>query len=135
MQNYYKIQFQPRFRDLDGLNHVNNAVFITYLENARFSWHKDLKFENQNKEYNFIIAHVEVDYLSPIKLISNIEVKMWVSRIGKKSWDFSYEIVDFINGNVYAKAKTTQVYYDYKIDQSLELPNEFKKILQPIFNN
>lgn len=134
MENYFSVDIKPRFRDTDSLGHVNNAVYLTYLEFARTEWFLDIFPIDVIEDFNFIIARAEMDYILPVFLKSNITVKMWVSRVGNKSWDFSYTIEDSENGSIHARAKTVQVVFDYKENKTIKINNELLGYLHKIQN-
>jgi acyl-CoA thioester hydrolase len=115
----YTVSVDVRFKDVDGMGHVNNAVYLTFLEHARMVYFTREMGATSEKDFPFIIAHAALDYKVPIKMDSKPEVKMWTSRIGAKSWDFDYEIRDRErSGIVYATGKTVQVAYDYQLEKT-----------------
>jgi acyl-CoA thioester hydrolase len=67
------VPIQVRFRDLDALGHVNNAVYLTYLEVARAAYFSRLEPDWVGKGH-FILARAEVDFLRPILLEDPVEV-------------------------------------------------------------
>ena len=107
-----------RFNDVDGMGHVNNALYLTYLEHCRMRFFTEVAGSKSERDFPFILAHAALDYKSPIKMNAQPQVKMWTSRIGGKSWDFDYEIKDRKTAVVYATGKTVQVAYDYKLEKS-----------------
>ncbi len=114
----FTIPIEVRFNDVDGMGHVNNALYLTYLEHCRMRFFTEVAGSKSERDFPFILAHAALDYKSPIKMSAQPQVKMWTSRIGGKSWDFDYEIKDRKSGVVYATGKTVQVAYDYKIEKS-----------------
>ena len=114
----FTIPVDVRFNDVDGMGHVNNALYLTYLEHCRMRFFTEVAGSKSERDFPFILAHAALDYKSPIKMNAQPQVKMWTSRIGGKSWDFDYEIKDRKNGVVYATGKTVQVAYDYKLEKS-----------------
>jgi YbgC/YbaW family acyl-CoA thioester hydrolase len=56
---------EVRFRDLDALGHVNNAVYLTYLESARMAWWMHVKGRTDLAGLDMILARAEIDYRSP----------------------------------------------------------------------
>lgn len=114
----FTVPVDVRFKDVDGLGHVNNAVYLTFLEHARMRYFTEEAGSTSEKDFPFILAHAAVDYRAPMKMESRPEVKLWTSRIGGKSWDFDYEIRDRVKGTVYATGKTVQVAYDYYLEKS-----------------
>lgn len=81
----FEISFTPRFRDSDGMGHVNNSIFSVYIETCRFEWMKSLQEQGVDDWMSFILARVEIDFLAPIMLNDKITVAMWVGKIGNKS--------------------------------------------------
>ena len=130
----YECPIELRFKDVDGLGHVNNAVYLTFLEHCRMVYFTKEAGSESEKDFPFIIAHAALDYKVPIKMGAEIVVRMWTSRIGGKSWDFDYEIRDVKKPVTYATGKTVQVAYDYYLEKSDSLHGELLehvKGLQP----
>lgn len=123
----YTIPLELRFNDVDGLGHVNNAIYLTFFEHARMRFFTEEAGSESEKDFPFILAHASIDYKAPIKMGTKLEVSMWTSRVGGKSWDFDYEIRDPATGTVYATGKTVQVAYDYYLEKSDMLEGELKE--------
>ncbi|HLF17188.1 MAG TPA: acyl-CoA thioesterase [Candidatus Thermoplasmatota archaeon] len=128
----FTIAVEVRFNDVDGMGHVNNALYLTYLEHCRMRFFTEVAGSKSERDFPFILAHAALDYRSPMKLGAAPQVRMWTSRIGGKSWDFDYEIKDRKNGTVYATAKTVQVAYDYKLEKSTELAGSLKAFVKSL---
>ena len=114
-----KFPLNIRFKDFDSLGHVNNAVFITYLEEARVKYFE--KVIRPNEEINWwndgiILANLQIDFRKPIEGFKDYFVSIACSRIGTKSFDFSYNITHEANDEVeiMAEAKSVMVCYDYE---------------------
>lgn len=124
---------QIRFVDLDQFGHVNNAIYLSYLEVARLPYFERIIGEIDWLNEGIILAKAEVDYLIPILLKDQIEVKTWCSRIGSKSFDLSYHIVKLEKGaeTIVAKAKTVMVCFNYDKQQSIEIPAGWKEKMLP----
>lgn len=121
----FEYQFSPRFSDLDSYGHVNNAIFATYFEMMRTQWLKHEGWDevlDENGTMGFVIVHLEIDFLSPILFEHEILGRVYVSRIGQKSWDFSYELLNVHDGTKFAVGKTTQVLINRKENKSIFLP-------------
>ena len=103
-----------RWRDCDAMGHVNNAVYSTFLEEARIEALGGLS--------EFILARVEIDFRSELHAAEEIEVRTRCSRIGTKSLDLEHEI--HANGRLAAQAKSVLVGYDYELGASVELSDE-----------
>jgi acyl-CoA thioester hydrolase len=112
-----------RFRDVDAMGHVNNAVFLTYLEEARIAYL--LRFEATVKE--MILARAEIDFRSPLRSGVDIEIGVRPASVGTKSFQLEYEIRS--GDTVAAEAKTVIVSYDYESGRAVELPETWREAL------
>jgi acyl-CoA thioester hydrolase len=128
----FSIPVEVRFNDIDGMGHVNNALFLTYLEHCRMRFFTEEAGSKSERDFPFILAHAAIDYRAPLKIGHSPVVRMWTSRVGGKSWDFDYEIKDSKTGVVYATAKTVQVAYDYQLEKSSQLEGELKSFVKSL---
>jgi len=111
-----------RFRDCDALGHVNNAVYSTYLEEARMDVLGGL--------HEFILARVEIDFRAELRAGEEIEVGTRVARLGTKSFELEHEIR--AGDQVVAEAKSVLVAYDYARGQSVELSESLRARLEVV---
>jgi acyl-CoA thioester hydrolase len=109
-----------RFRDCDPMGHVNNAVYSTYLEQARIGVLGGLT--------EFILARVEIDFRAELRAGEEIEVRTRCGRVGTKSFDLEHELRT--DGRVVAEARSVLVSYDYELGASIEVPAELRARLQ-----
>jgi acyl-CoA thioester hydrolase len=121
----YRFSYEVVFRDIDMFGHVNNAVFCSLLETARYKYFKE-RFGDFRA--SFVIAHCEVDYLQPVQLGETLEISISISRIGTSSWDFSYVIARISTGETVAKAVTRQVWYDFSIKKKIDIPRDIRSV-------
>lgn len=119
-----------RFSDIDGMGHVNNAVYHSYTEEARFDWVIHEVGTKDLRAVDFILAHASIDFLAPATLGDEVRVEMWVPRIGKKSWDFAYRLTSGGGDRVFASALTTQVAFDYGKGRTKEVPERYRPFLE-----
>ncbi len=121
-----------RFIDLDAMGHVNNAHYLTYLEEGRVAFFRhfwgELASPSMTECFPFIIAHIDIDFLAPISLQQKVETKICVSHIGDKSFRFQYEIS--ADQSPACRAESVQVGYDYATHRSAPLSEEFKSRLR-----
>lgn len=118
-----------RFNDLDGMDHVNNAVFLTYMESARLAFLESLG-AGTNPQKSLILARVEIDFRSPISFGETVEIGSRVSRVGTKSFDLDHEIR--ADGRLAGEGKSVLVAYDYTTSSSRELPQEWRELLEGV---
>jgi acyl-CoA thioester hydrolase len=108
-----------RFGDCDPMGHANNAVYSTYLEQARITALGGLD--------PFILARVEIDFRSELRMNDEIEIRTRCSRVGTKSFELEHEI--WTEDRLAAEAKSVLVGYDYERGTSVPLPDETKRRL------
>jgi acyl-CoA thioester hydrolase len=116
-----------RFRDLDAMGHVNNAVFLTYIESARVAYLQDLGAAATLQEMSIIVARIEIDFRAPVAFGDEVEIAVHASRFGAKSFDLEYVLR--VGGTVVAEAKSVLVAYDYGKGAAVELPDEWREKL------
>jgi acyl-CoA thioester hydrolase len=104
----YSHPIEVRFRDVDALGHVNNAVVVTYLEVARFGWWQGFLRGRPFEDEGFLIARIEVDYRRPILITDSIRVEVRCPRIGNSSFDIHSRVVG-ADGTLFAEGRSVQV--------------------------
>jgi acyl-CoA thioester hydrolase len=121
---------QMRFRDLDGMGHVNNAVYLSYTELARMQFYLQVANKKTLDEIDFILAHVDIDFESQAVWGDQIQVAVWPAKIGTSSFTLRYEISEKRTRRVLARANSVLVSYDYQKKKSKPIPPEFRKVLE-----
>lgn len=123
----YKTPIPIRFSDMDMFGHANNAIFLTYFEQARSNYWDEVIHWDWNA-MGIIIAKAEVEYLIPVLLTDELFAYVKTSRIGNSSWDIDYRLVAEQNGQqiIKAKGKTIQVSFNYKLNHSAPIPEKEK---------
>ncbi len=116
-----------RFRDLDAMGHVNNAVYLSYLEQARTEFVLSLGAAPSIDDFPLILARTEIDFREPIRFGDTVEVGVRAGRLGTKSFDLEYELR--VADRVVAEARSVQVFYDYERGSPAELPSDWKERL------
>ncbi|HKZ99177.1 MAG TPA: thioesterase family protein [Thermoplasmata archaeon] len=126
----FTMDVQMRFRDIDGMGHVNNAVYLSFMELARTQFY--LKFANKRslEEIDFILAHVDIDFESPAEWGDELQVAVWPSKIGTSSFTLSYEIAERKSRRVLARSKSVLVSYDYAARRAKPISAEFRALLE-----
>jgi acyl-CoA thioester hydrolase len=127
-----RVPVEVRWSDLDALGHVNNAVYLSYLEHARMGYVRaiagDSPFVDSRtplpRDFQFILAEVTCHFRWPATLGDRLVVEILVSRVGRKSFVFDYRIMDENSGRVVVDACSTQVWYDYSVGESRPVPEE-----------
>jgi acyl-CoA thioester hydrolase len=113
-----------RFNDCDPMGHVNNAIFSTYLEQARLAWFGS---DEEMPLTDVILARTEIDFRSPVTVGETVEVSVKPTRLGTKSFELAYEL--HAGGRLVAEAKSVLVGYDYDHARSTEIPERWRRRL------
>lgn len=115
-----RLRLQVRFRDCDPYEHVNNAVYLTYLENARFALWKAQDVRG------VILARAEVDYRAQATYGDVLEVRARLAGFGRTSFRYEYKLVDITTGATVLEARTVQVKFNYERQQPEVLTDEVR---------
>jgi acyl-CoA thioester hydrolase len=102
-----------RWADMDSFGHVNNVVFLRYLEQGRVDWMFETAREAGVEKFSLgtVVSRHEIDYLRPLVYrAAPVRVEIWVTQIKAASFTCAYEVRD--EDVVYARAQTTLVPYD-----------------------
>jgi acyl-CoA thioester hydrolase len=120
-----------RWDDIDAFGHVNNAKYLTYIQEARFQW-SFYQYASKNEKptlVEMVVAKAEIDYLVPIYEGGKFyDVNLWVESIGNSSFVMGYEVVGD-NGVVHAKVKSVQVAVSMETKKSRPLTEPEREFL------
>ena len=118
----FEHEIEVRFCDCDPLGHVNNAVYLSYLEAARFSWWRRVFGPEGFAAHGFIIARA----MPADRLI----VRLKVDTIGASSFVLRYEVANTRTRELIAEAKSVQVAYDYGAARSVPISADLRARLE-----
>mgnify|MGYP002778319519 CR=1 FL=1 len=98
-----------RWRDLDTYDHVNNSLFLTYLEEARIAWFHSLDGPWRTAEAEPLLASAQIHFRAPIRHPALLAVRLMAARIGNSSLTLDHEIRDE-HGTLHADGHTVMVW-------------------------
>ena len=116
-----------RFRDLDAKGHVNNAVYLTYMESARIAFFVNVGAITGVDDLSIIVARIEIDFRAPLELDETVEIGVRAARFGTKSFDLEYELR--AGGRLVAEATSVCVGYDYASGETVPIPEAWREQL------
>jgi acyl-CoA thioester hydrolase len=116
---------EVEFRDVDAADHVNNAVYLTYLETARIRYLMEVLGVDFGYRRSLILAHVRVDFRSPARFPETLAIGTRVTRVGGKSFDMEHEIRGG-EGRLVLEAATVLVAYDYEAAAPMAVPEDWR---------
>lgn len=117
------------FRDIDAAGHVNNAVYLTYLETARIDYLREVLQVESLDQLSVIVANVNVDFRSPARFADVLEIGTRVPRIGTKSFEMEHEVLT-ADGRAVAEATSVLVAYDYATAAAVPVPEKWRARLE-----
>ena len=129
---YFYHLIEVRYGDLDPQGHVNNAKFLTYMEQARVFYLKHLKLWEGGSFLNIgiILADVQITFRKAIEFGDQVRVGVRISHIGNKSMTSEYRIEDARDSSEYASGSSVLVAYDYPNKRSIAIPDDWRKAIQ-----
>jgi len=121
-----------RWRDLDALGHVNNSIYLTYLEMAREAYWNALGYDLRPDGYGYILARAECDFRRPILAGATVRVRLGCPRLGHKSFHTEYRLEDAATGTLHAEARSVQVYCHFPTGETFPLPGEVRAAIEKL---
>ena len=126
---YYPIEV--RYGDLDPQGHVNNAKYLTYCEQARIAYIRNLGLWQPGSFMNIgvILADARLTFRAAILFGQSVRVGVRVTRLGNKSLDMEYQIEDEDSRRTLADGATVLVTYDYHTSQTIPIPDDWRRAI------
>ncbi|MEU3861236.1 thioesterase family protein [Streptomyces sp. NPDC028722] len=115
-----------RWADMDAYGHVNNVVFLRYLEEARidFLFRPDKDFKQGS-----VVARHEIDYKRQlVHRHAPVDIELWITEIRAASFTLSYEVKD--GDLVYVRASTVIVPFDFEGQRPRRITAEEREFLR-----
>ena len=118
----FRMPIALRWRDLDAFDHVNNANFLTYLEEARIRWFASWDGEWVNEAIAPLLAAVQLNYRLPIPYPAEVAVELFAERVGTTSVTIGHRIVSGDGATLYADGHVVMVWIDRASGRPAPLP-------------
>lgn len=129
MPNFnYETNVSVRFQDLDVAGHVNNAVYVTYLEEARVDYLREVLGVDGVEELSAVVAHTEIDYQKPVRDDSQVTIALRTRELGTSSIPMEYEVR--AGDEVVATAETVMVTVDYGTGETRPMPDAWREQIE-----
>jgi len=133
--NFYH-PIEVRYGDLDPQAHLNNAKYLTYMEQARIHYVKHLGLWDGGSfmDIGIILAKVEITFQAPVLFGQQVRVGMRTTRLGTKSMEMEYILEDTKTGQALATGSSVQVAYDSSGGQSIPIPDSWRQAIKDFEN-
>jgi acyl-CoA thioester hydrolase len=122
----FKFQHSLRTRwiDLDAFRHINNAVYLSYIEDARLELLSRWEITQDGK--SVIVASVTIDYYKQVLHPTELIIGQRVSRIGNKSFDITSIVFNKDTQESICQSVITIVCFDFSSNKTVLVYNEIK---------
>ena len=126
----FKTMITPRFGDTDAMRHITNTALPVWFESARGELIRIFNpdYELTYKKWNLILVHMDFNFLKQMYLGYDVEIRTYVSHVGKTSFTVIHEA--WQNGQLRANGKVTMVYYDFIKQKSMVIPEDIRNELK-----
>jgi acyl-CoA thioester hydrolase len=121
----YRVPIPIRFADIDALGHVNNAVFLSYMEVVRTAFWAEFVGEVRVQEIDFVVARIEIDYRRPVLFNDSLACDLWLERLGRTSFTVGYRFL--VAETPVAEARSVQVFVDLSTGAPKPVPDAFRE--------
>lgn len=114
------------FRDVDMMGHVNNAVYLSYMEQARGdAW--DAWFgHGAYHRMPYLVGEAHIRYVAPAHLRDVIEIGARLTEVGRRTYTLEYLFRREADGTELARGSTVLVFLDLATMKSADTPEEFR---------
>jgi len=122
-------RFRVPYCDVDMLHHVNHASYIIWAETARCEYFTEVLKEPLDGTNGMILARLQFEYAQPLDYREEVAVGCRISRLGRKSFDFTYEIWSETRQLRAAHGVSSMVAYDYQAQTSIVVPERWRELI------
>ena len=125
----HRTRLEVRLGDLDPFGHVNNAVIATYVEQGRVLYLRDVLGTGVDPvSMPFILARLEIDYLSQVMFADAVEVGSRVDWIGRTSIGMSHLLINQ-EARELARSEAVLVAFDYDLEKPMPVSDDWREIM------
>lgn len=117
-----------RFNECDGLGHVNNGVYFTYMEEARIDIFRIFNPDFSIPDWNLIVASTRCDFLRQVRFAETICVYTWISQIGNTSFTVEHGLQNG-QGDWVARGQAVLLGYDFHAARPVSLSSTVRSVL------
>ena len=129
MTNPTTYRLSTRWSDADAQGVLNNAVYLTLFEEARLRLCSGLGLLDDEGNFPFLLASTQVQFRSPGRGGSDVDVSLATPRLGRSSFEQSYEVRG-PDGTLWCEGTATLVCYDPETGASRPMTDAFRSALE-----
>ena len=122
-------QFAIRWDDMDALEHVNNAQYLSYFTESRVAWAEQCGLRLQRDGVGMILAKASVTYRKPVEYPSQVVVNLYPGSIGRNSFTMINTLTVAGDSEPAATGEFVLVWFDYANKNPAPVPDSLRAIL------
>lgn len=133
--NTFRLNINIRYRDLDPLGHANHLSILTFFEEGRVAFMRevfglDLGIKEIANKIPWVVVNLSCNFLAQISLMDDLLLEMWVGTMKEKSFTFEYRLCDRNDREkVFATGDSVHVFFDFKNGCAIPAPVAFSEKL------
>lgn len=129
----FSIDLDVRWGDVDSFGHVNNAVFLAFLEEARSRWMETVPCHWQDGETGPVVANININYRRPLHWPQRVRVTLKPDSPGRSSIKLHSEVRSVSDNKesesvLFVDAAVTLVWIDKQSGESVPLPTSIREL-------
>lgn len=122
----FRMPVPLRWSDLDAFNHVNNARYLTFIEQARIEWLETIGEPWVTDDYGPVLAQTLLNYTLPIEYPASVFVELFTTKLGNSSVTLGHRIVA-ADGTLHCDGHAVTVWIDRRSGKSRPLPDGVRR--------
>ncbi len=126
MSHSFRTPMPLRWSDLDAFNHVNNARFLTFLEQARIEWFESIGEPWVTDTSAPVVASATLNFKRPIEYPASISVELFTEKLGTSSVVIGHRIVAD-DGTLHCDGSVVAVWIDRHSGKPTALPDGVRR--------
>jgi len=130
--NFYVYPVTAVAADIDGLGHVNNIVYLRWVQEAAIAHWAALSNESINQKYLWVVLRHEIDYLQPALLHDAISVYTWVGKNEGARSQRHTQLYNALTGKKLAEAVTTWCLLDAVSKRPKRIDTDILALFTPV---
>ncbi len=133
MSRFFEQVFGIYFDDLDPFHILHNARYLLLFERALGAFWMELGFGSfqDDPDQFHLVARNEVDYVTPVRGVCKVRVRVWIDRIGETSLTVGFQMMPLDEDSDHARGKRTIVRVDPANMRPTPWGASFRTALEP----
>lgn len=120
-----------RWGDMDSYGHVNNTLYIQYLEEARVAWFENLGIAMNNVPQGPVVLQTLHTYLKPVVHPATVVIELYAGAVGNSSLVVEHRLSTLEDPTtLYGEGHCKLVWIDHATDKSVSVPDDLRRVME-----